>query len=211
MVRELKYTSNVGYAYFSPTIIQQLGYTSIHANLLSTPPWAAAFAFAMTIAIISDYLAHRFIFALIPTLIAIIGFIILLIPNLRSSIYYGSLFLAAAGAYTAMPVIVCWYNTNLGGHHKRSVGSAWQVGFGNIGGIIATYVFLPSTAPRYVLGKSICLGFMGLCIASMVVYFLGCLWQNKRRDRTARRGYSHLSDEEMSRLGDAHPDFRYIL
>jgi MFS family permease len=164
----------------------------------------------MTVAILSDHFAHRFIFALIPTLIAIIGFIILLIPNLHTSVYYGSLFLAAAGAYTAMPIIVCWYNMNLAGHHKRSVGSAWQIGFGNIGGIIATYVFLPSTAPRFVLGKSICIGFMGLCILSTCVYFLGCAWENRRRDRTVSR-HVGLGEEEMSRLGDDHPDFRYIL
>jgi len=164
----------------------------------------------MTTAIMSDYFAHRFIFAFIPTLIAIIGFVILLVPTLRTSVYYGALFLAAAGAYTAMPVIICWYNTNLGGHHKRSVGSAWQIGFGNIGGIIATYVFLPDTAPRFVLGKSICIGFMGLCLFSLVVYFVGCAWENRRRDRGVgeQRG---LSEEEMSRLGDAHPDFRFIL
>ena len=31
------------------------------------------------------------------------------------------------GTYTAMPIVVCWFNMNLGGHHRRSVGSAWQV------------------------------------------------------------------------------------
>jgi peptidoglycan/LPS O-acetylase OafA/YrhL len=165
----------------------------------------------MTVAIASDYAAHRFLFVLIPTLIAIIGFILLLIPNLSTSIYYGALFLAAAGAYTAMPVIVCWFNMNLAGHHKRSVGSAWQVGFGNIGGIIATYVFLPDTAPRYVLGKSICIGFMGLCIFSTCVYFVGCAWENRRRDRRGVGEYGGLSEDEMSRLGDDHPDFRYLL
>ena len=199
-----------GYAYFSPTIIAQLGYTSIHANLLSTPPWAAAFVFSMTVAIFSDYLAHRFIFALTCILIAMTGFIVLLVPILHTSVYYCSLFLAVTGAYTAMPIIVCWYNTNLGGHLKRSVGSAWQVGFGNIGGIIATYVFLPDKAMRFVLGKSVCIGFLGLAVVSTVTYFVGCAWENKRRDNRVG-GHSLLTEEEMSRLGDAHPDFRYIL
>ena len=185
----------VGYAYFSPTIIEQLGYTSIRANLLSTPPWAIAFVFSMTVAIFSDYLAHRFIFALTCILIAMIGFIVLLVPNLRTPVYYGSLFLAAPGAYTAMPIIVCWFNTNLGGHLKRSVGSAWQVGFGNIGGIIATYVFLPNTAPRFVLGKSVCIGFLGLAVVSSVIYFVGCTWENKKRHRAAGEP-SHLNEEE---------------
>jgi hypothetical protein len=198
-----------GYAYFSPTIISQLGYTAVRANLLSTPPWAVAFVFAMTIATISDYVAHRFLFAVTCIIIAMIGFIVLLVPDMRNSVYYGALFLAAPGAYTAMPIIVCWFNTNLGGHLKRSVGSAWQVGFGNIGGIIAVYVFLPGTAPRYVLGKSVCIGFFGLAIISTVIYYFGCAWENRRRDR--RVGRTDLSEEEMSRLGDSHPDFRFML
>jgi MFS family permease len=198
-----------GYAYFSPTIISQLGYTAVRANLLSTPPWAVAFVFAMTIATISDYVAHRFLFAITCIIIAMIGFIVLLVPDMRNSVYYGALFLAAPGAYTAMPIIVCWFNTNLGGHLKRSVGSAWQVGFGNIGGIIAVYVFLPATAPRFVLGKSVCIGFFGLAIISTVIYYFGCAWENRRRDR--RVGRTDLSEEEMSRLGDSHPDFRFML
>jgi peptidoglycan/LPS O-acetylase OafA/YrhL len=164
----------------------------------------------MTVAVFSDYLAHRFLFVLVCIIIAMIGFIVLVVPGLRTSVYYGSLFLAAPGAYTAMPIIVCWFNTNLGGHLKRSVGSAWQIGFGNIGGIIATYVFLPNSAPRYNLGKSVCIGFLGMAIISCVIYFFGCTWDNKRRDRRVG-GHSHLSGEEMSRLGDAHPHFRYIL
>jgi len=203
----------VGYAYFSPTIISSLGYVATHANLMSVPPWAAAFAFAMFMATASDYLAHRYIFALIPTLIAITGFAVLVSPSLANATYYGALFLAAAGSYTAMPIVVCWYNTNLGGHTKRSVGSAWQIGFGNIGGIIATYVFLSNTAPRFVLGKSVCIGFLGMGVLVITGYWAALRYENWRRDR--RQGLSaheaHLSVEEMSRLGDGHPDFRFIL
>jgi hypothetical protein len=178
--------------------------------MLSTGPWGGAFAFAMLVAYLSDLLAHRFTFAIIPTFVAIAGFVILLIPDLSSSVYYGSLFLAVSGTYTAMPVVICWYNTNLGGHHKRSVGSAWQIGFGNIGGIVATYVFLPETAPRFVLGKSMCIGFMVLCILSTTFYFAGCAWENRKRARGEGKN-TGMSEEAMTRLGDAHPDFRYIL
>lgn len=65
-----------GIAYFAPTIIKQLGYTSLRANILSAPPWAVAFVFAMIMATISDYCAHRFLFAIVSTLIGIAGFIV---------------------------------------------------------------------------------------------------------------------------------------
>lgn len=44
---------------------------------------------------------------------------------------YGALFLVTSGCYSAMPVIVCWVTMNLGGHRRRSVGTAWMIGFGN--------------------------------------------------------------------------------
>lgn len=70
---------------------------------------------------------------MIPLLIAIAGFAVLFtIHGVENrNILYGALFLVTCGAYSAMPVIVCWYVMNLGGHKRRSVGTAWQIGFGN--------------------------------------------------------------------------------
>ena len=127
-----------GYAFFAPGIIRSYGYSPIGTQLHSVPPWACAFAFAMVIATFSDLAKHRFAFAMIPICVCIAGFGILITVHDNHHLEYGALFLVAMGAYSAMPVIVCWFNMNLGGHHRRAVGTAWQVGFGNIGGIIAT-------------------------------------------------------------------------
>lgn len=123
-----------GYAYFSPAVIKTYGYSPIQTQLHSVPPWAAAFAFAMVLAILSDKMRHRAGFAIFAICVAIAGFAILITVHDDTHLEYGALFLVAMGAYSAMPIIVCWFNMNLGGHHRRSVGSAWQVAFGNIGG-----------------------------------------------------------------------------
>lgn len=99
-------------AYFTPGIIQNLGHSSIRTQLLSVPPWAAAFAFAMFIATVSDRLGHRFIFTLLPQFVALAGFGILFNVHNRPNLEYAALFLAAAGTYSSMPVIVCWFATN---------------------------------------------------------------------------------------------------
>jgi len=125
-----------GYAFFAPSIIATYGYSPIRTQLFSVPPWACAFAFAMIIAFLSDKFKHRFLFALIPICVSITGFGILITVHNNYHLEYAALFLVTMGTYSAMPVIVCWFNMNLGGHHRRAVGIAWQVGFGNIG-----YVF----------------------------------------------------------------------
>ncbi|KAI9648328.1 High-affinity nicotinic acid transporter [Ciborinia camelliae] len=138
-----------GYAFFAPGIISTYGFSPIQTQLHSVPPWACAFVISMLVATCSDFTRHRFAFTVAPIAVAMTGFAILLSVHDNTKLEYAALFLVAMGAYSAMPVIVCWFNMNLGGHHRRSVGSAWQVGFGNIGGIIATYAFLAKDAPEY--------------------------------------------------------------
>lgn len=142
------------YAYFAPGIIQTYGYGRIQTQLHSVPPWAAAFGFAMVLATLSDASKHRFAYAIFSICVGIVGFAILISVHDNTNLQYGALFLVTSGVYGAMPIVVCWYvialrtfpgtsltaylplcrfNMNLGGHHRRSVGSAWQVGFGNIG------------------------------------------------------------------------------
>lgn len=142
---------------------------SIETQLHSVPPWAAAFGFAMLTAVLSDWTGRRAPFAIFSICVCITGFGILIAVHDNTKLQYAALFLVAMGAYTAMPIVVCWFNMNLGGHHRRSIGSAWQVGklywtlasepwamlmhipigFGNIGGIIAVFAFLSADAPLY--------------------------------------------------------------
>ena len=98
---------------------------------------------------------------------------------------------------------------NLGGHHRRSVGTAWQVGFGNIGGIIATYAFLPRDAPFYKPGYSICVAFVVLSVLACVAYLLSVWSQNRARERSVRD--VGLTDFEKTEMGDLSPDYRYLL
>ncbi|CCM03964.1 uncharacterized protein FIBRA_06120 [Fibroporia radiculosa] len=196
-----------GYTYFAPSIIESLGYSAIHTQLLSVPPWACSFVFAMLIATVSDHIHHRFAFVVVPSLISLSGFIVLLRVHDKPHVQYGALFLAAIGAFTAMGVMICWFHTNLAGHQRRAVGSAWQIGFGNIGGIIAVYSFLAKDAPKYLLGYRVCISFTCLSIFADIVYFFGVLHENRKRDRAD----TAISEDEKATMGDLNPDYRYVL
>lgn len=205
-----------GYAYFAPGIISQFYSDPVQIQLHSVPPWATAFGFSMLVAYLSDKTRHRFGFAVFAICIAILGFGILIGVHDNKRLQYGALFLVAVGAYTAMPIIVCWFNMNLGGHHRRSIGSAWQIGFGNIGGIIATFAFLKKDSPKFIPGYSICIAFTILSIVACVLYGFGCMTANKRRNQEAslnrEAGQSHhLTEDEKTELGDMSPDYRYLL
>lgn len=215
-----------GYAFFAPTIIATYGYSPVETQLHSVPPWVCAFGFAMFIAFFSDFTKHRFAFTVLPICVAIAGFGILITVHDNVDLQYAGLFLVAMGAYSAMPVIVCWFNMNLGGHHRRAVGTAWQIGFGNLGGLIATYVFLAKDAPKYKTGYSLCLGFLCLGAFSCVLYGIAIVYENRKRERTpVDVGLTEYEKTEMgvspppckwkflmlTKSQDLNPEYRYLL
>ncbi|PLB33845.1 MFS transporter [Aspergillus candidus] len=186
-------------------------YLAIMTQLYSIPPWAAAWGFSMLIAILSDKLRHRFAFTVIPMLIAMAGFAILLnvhgIENRQ--VQYGALFMVTCGCYSAMPVVVCWFVMNLGGHRRRGVGTAWQIGFGNVGGIISTYAFLKKD-DSYRNGYIISVSFLSFSAACCISYFMAIWTENRRRDRAAANGTApEVQDQDQELLGDMAVNYRY--
>ena len=124
---------------------------------------------------------------------------------------YGALFLAAAGGFASSPIMVCWFNMNLSGHCRRSVGVAWQIGFGNLGGFVATYAFQQKDAPNYRPGYIICLSFFCLAFLSNLLYLAAIWLENTRRARAmAVTSDNELVDEgNQGILGDMAPTYRY--
>lgn len=70
---------------------------------------------------------------------SIVGFLMLLLSH-DNKIKYAGTFLTTMGIYTNVPQCTCWNSNNVGGSTKRSVGMALQVGIGNLGGTMASYM-----------------------------------------------------------------------
>lgn len=198
------------YAYFAAAIVKSLGYSSIQTQFHSVPPWVAAFGFSMILAVLSDRVRHRFLFVVFSCLVAIAGFIMLLANKTNHNVRYAGLFLTASGLYTAMPILVCWTNMNFAGHHRRAVGTGWQIGFGNIGGIIATFLFLTKDSPYYVKGLAVGLGSTALCIVFTCVYAYGMFLENKaKRQGKQDARWEAMTDDQRRVAGDLRPSFVY--
>ncbi|KAI1393508.1 major facilitator superfamily domain-containing protein [Hypoxylon trugodes] len=160
--------------YFLPTIVQALGYSTVQTQLHSVPPFAAAFGFAVVVAYMSDKCRMRspFIFFGLALLITGLAILICVRGAAHFSVEYAALCLIAMGSFGVGGNIVCWYIMNLRGHVKRSIGSAWMIGFGNIGGVISTFLFVKKDTPYYHSGYSVCLAMAALCVFSCAGYGL---------------------------------------
>ena len=203
---------NTGYStsFFTPTILKELGWTSVHAQVLSIPIYIVACVVALITAVLTDRMRHRYAFIMTGIIVATVGYVILLAQKgVGVKVRYLALYLVMAGGYITQPVTLVWLNNNLGGHYKRSIGSAVQVGLGNCGGIIASNIYITTQAPTYVIGYGVSVGLLWLCGLASTAFFIGMRLENRKRDRGERDDRYDLPREELENLGDDHPRFRY--
>lgn len=120
---------------FLPTIIKTMGYKNNEAQLMTVPPYVVACA--VTISgkyllimheanflllflggFIADRTQQRGLLMIVATLIALVGFS-MLIATENVHIQYAGTFFAASGIYCAIPGGVAWNANNIGGSTKR--------------------------------------------------------------------------------------------
>jgi MFS transporter, ACS family, DAL5 transporter family protein len=117
-----------------------MGYKNVDAQLFSTPPYILAMCVTLLFAYVSDMKGTRGPCILVSEALAIIGFSVLLATKKAAYGYVGT-FLACAGTYSTVPVLVSWASNNTGGDTKRGVRIALMVGLGNLGGICSSFVY----------------------------------------------------------------------
>jgi MFS family permease len=209
-------------ALFVPTILASLGYSGIESQIHSIPVWMVAAVVTLCTAVFTDRLQHRYTFVMFGVFLSSIGYIILLKQGplakphrpqlgLSPNVRYMAVFFVTCGTYIVQPLIIVWLANNLGGHYKRAIGLAVQISLGNIGGIIASNVFVKTEAPRYFIGYGVGLATMISCGVVSSIFAWGLLRENKKRARGERDDRLALSETERSNLGDDDPSFKFAL
>ena len=203
-------TTGYATAFFIPTIIKELGYTSSSAQLRSAAVNLAAVGCMLVVAFVTDKVRNRYFATILGPAIACVGYIMLLAQgHLSPGVKYFATFLITCGAYTAQPVTLGWLNNNMGGHYKRAIAAAMQAGIGNLGGIVASNIFVAKQAPRYKTGYGTGMGLIIMTSVMCTVFFLGLRRENMKRDRGDRDYRYQEPFEEQENMGDDHPRFRF--
>lgn len=197
---------------FLPTIINDLGYTAANAQLLSVPPYALATIFTVFWAYTSERFHRRAPFAIGSSILAIIGYIILLSntdPTRRPGISYLGTFFAATGIYPSTALALAWPANNVSGQTKRAVVGAMQISIGNLGAVLGTQLYRPSTSPGYRLGHGFALGYLvgNVVVSGVIWWYLDRL--NKQRDASGVKAGMEDVGEEEDWQGDEDPRWRF--
>ncbi|KAI9187623.1 hypothetical protein H9P43_002014 [Blastocladiella emersonii ATCC 22665] len=148
-----------------PTILSLLGYKDLNAQVMNAPLYFCAFLGVLASAWYSDKMRDRSIFALGALAVSFVGYIGLTLftdPLLR----YFSGFLCV-WTYVAVGPFLTWLaNTNVGST-RAAAATAMVIGCGNIGGIIAPYLYPIADKPLFRSGNIISLVCLALSIAIM--------------------------------------------
>ncbi|PKY03109.1 MFS general substrate transporter [Aspergillus campestris IBT 28561] len=200
---------------FLPTILEEMGFSSIDAQGLTAPPYFASFLVTLATTWLADRFQQRGLTIAVCSVVGAVGYT-LLATSLSVGVRYLGVFLAAAGVFPCIANILPWVLNNQGSDTRRGVGIVILNLLGQCGPFLGTNIFPDSDAPRYIRGQAICAAFMYFTTLLALGLRVLLMWENRRLDQ--QHG---TKAEREARGGPAHDDtvgeenygagFRYVL
>lgn len=81
---------------------------------------------------------------------------------------------------------------------------------GNVGGLVATWSFIPSDAPNYHIGNGLNLASSSVILITSTIFLVWMKHDNKKREgRSVEEELAGMSREEIQDLDWKHPGFRW--
>ena len=200
-----------GFAFFLPTIIKTIyGHEStVKQQLYTVPPYVVGAFFTVFLPFLSWRLDRRQIFIILSAPLVMVGYSMFLGSEVQS-VRYGATFLVTSSAFSLGALTNAQVAANVISDTARSAAIGTNVMFGNIGGLVSSWAFLPFDAPNYHIGNGLNLATAG---AILVVGTLTLLWMkrdNKRRDGLDIDGeLDGLTQTQVEDLDWRHPAFRW--
>ncbi|CAL1707479.1 unnamed protein product [Somion occarium] len=211
-------TTLYGLALFLPSIVNQLGFSPTHTQLISVGPFAAGFLVILCSAYLSDRYHSRAIPTMIIALLAVIGYAMFLGVS-HPYVAYGSLFLSVPGVYATAPLLSAWMANNSEPYYRRATSVAIGFVATNAGGILATWSYPTKEGPRFQRTTIMNLTFSVIVIVGAAINAKYLSRENDRKTQRRAELLAPYTNDEHSDggekawldLGDRHPDFRYSL
>jgi len=201
------------FSLFLPTIIKQLGkYSPTHANLLTVPPYAVAAVMTVLVGWYADRTKRRGLCNIFISLLAIIGFC-MLIGSQNPKVQYAGTFLAAVGIYPTIANTISWCSNNVEGVYKRGVTLGIVIGWGNLNGVVSSNIYPTKDQPKFYAGHGTVLGYLTVFLfGGSIITTLYLRAENTKRVSGQRdQRLVGKTPKEVEVLGDKRPDFLYTV
>ncbi|KAG2188531.1 hypothetical protein INT44_001285, partial [Umbelopsis vinacea] len=110
------------FLFFLPTFIQSMGFSVMTSQLMTIPPYLAAFVAILIASSSADRTMQRGLHIFVLSGIAAFGYVLAFIPSIWGK--YIGIVLTGMGVYGALPILMAWTADNQYGHTKRATGLA---------------------------------------------------------------------------------------
>lgn len=195
-----------GLAYFTPSIVQGLGYTAVQAQLYSFPPFVIGAILCLVCSHFSDRYGLRSPIVIFSGIISAIGFAVYFFWETFHTKYF-SLFLSIPGAFCAIPSLSAWMSNNSAPHTRRATATALGFVSANLGGITVIWMLGVWSHPPFYTTAA-----MAFFISSTAIVGITCLnvlYLSIKNRKKARIQAESNGVPEQARLDDKSPWFLY--
>jgi MFS family permease len=166
-------------AYFYPTLVESLGYTSTIAQFMTAPLYVVAIPAAILLSYLGDRTPHSrgYYLSITMFLAAIFSAITAAVTNVTAR--YILLCFLNMGLYCTVPLALAFSTSAMGALEPevRSIALAWMSGLGNLAQVYNSYIWPDGDAPRYLTGFVV---YAVLLVVGGVAYGAGTVWFGKR-------------------------------
>lgn len=202
-----------GLGFFLPTIVQTIypKASLTQQQLHTVPPYAVGLVVTLFVPWVSWRIDKRQILMILSAPLGIAGYTIFL-STTNASARYGATFLIASSSFSLGALTNSQVSANVLTDTARTSAIGLNVMFGNIGGLISTWSFLPFDKPNYPIGNGLNLATQGSTLILAICILLWMTKDNKRREREEPAALLQLqgkSQEEQESLDWKHPSFRW--
>lgn len=200
-----------GLAFFLPTIVSTIypAYSTVQKQLYSVPPYVVGAFFTVAFPSLSWYLDRRQLLIAASAPLVMTGYVMFLASEM-AKVRYAATFLIASSCMTLGPMSNAQISANVVSDTARSSAIGMSVMFGNVGGLISTWSFLPWDAPHYRIGNGLNLAASSVILIVGLAAYVWMRWDNKRREALdVQAELAGLTEEQIEDLDWKHPSFRW--
>ncbi|KAF2166247.1 hypothetical protein M409DRAFT_23439 [Zasmidium cellare ATCC 36951] len=158
----LAYTTNCvplgSLTFFTPTIVNGLGYTSIKAQLMTVPPWIVGYCCCLFLGWSADRMNARGWHITASSILGGAGWLTAgLLPADYYTARYGCLMLCACGAFPSSGPLSAWVTCNVPAIACMGIATALNNSAAGISQIIAQWIWIPGESKEgYPTGNFVC-------------------------------------------------------
>ncbi|KAF2127773.1 MFS general substrate transporter [Dothidotthia symphoricarpi CBS 119687] len=200
-----------GLAFFLPTIVRTIypKNTVISQQLHTVPPYMVGAFFTVLFPYLSGRFDKRTIFIIAGAPLMMTGYIMFL-ASTSTSVRYGATFLIGSGAFSFGALCNAHASANVVSDTARASAIGTVVMFGNIGGLISTWSFLPFDGPNYHIGNGLNLATSSTILILSTAMLFWIRGNNKKRESVnVDQELAGMSYGQIEDLDWRHPSSRW--